>query len=77
VDLGYRVSRNTPYAGGYTTETYGRPHFGVHVLQIEIDRSLYLDEARLEPHAGYEALRANLEPVFRVLAALARELGAA
>ena len=73
-DLGYRVSRNTPYAGGYTTEAYGRPLAGSHSLQVELNRSLYLDEASLEPHAGYEALRANLEVVFRVMAGLAGEL---
>ncbi len=75
IDLGYRVSRNTPYAGGFTTEAYGRPRAGTHVLQIELNRNLYLNEAILEPHAGYEALRANLQPVFRVLAALAGGLG--
>jgi N-formylglutamate amidohydrolase len=74
--LGYRVARNTPYAGGYTTEAYGRPLLGAHVLQIEMNRSLYLDEVTLEPHAGYETLRANLQAVFEVLAALAGTLGA-
>jgi N-formylglutamate amidohydrolase len=38
-NLGYRVHLNKPYAGGYITEHYGRPRRGVHVLQIEIDRS--------------------------------------
>ena len=47
--MGYRVARNTPYAGGYTTEHYGRPRAGVHALQIEINRGLYLDEATLGP----------------------------
>ena len=41
--LGYRVARNTPYAGGYTTEHYGRPSRRVHALQVEINRALYLD----------------------------------
>ena len=39
--------RNIPYAGGYTTEHYGRPAEGVHVVQIEINRRLYLDERRV------------------------------
>ncbi|MEI9964311.1 MAG: N-formylglutamate amidohydrolase [Caulobacteraceae bacterium] len=47
--LGYIVARNAPYAGGYTTEAYGRPLEGVHALQIEISRALYLDEATLAP----------------------------
>ncbi|MEQ8967493.1 MAG: N-formylglutamate amidohydrolase [Azospirillaceae bacterium] len=44
---GWAVSRNTPYAGGYTTRHYGRPRGGVHVLQIEINRALYMDEPAL------------------------------
>ncbi len=45
--LGYAVSRNNPYAGGYTTRHYGRPRQGIHALQIEIARDLYMDEAAL------------------------------
>lgn len=41
---GYRVVRNTPYAGGYTTRHYGKPRTGVHALQIEINRGLYMQE---------------------------------
>ena len=68
-DMGYRVALNAPYAGGYTTEFYGRPAEGVHALQIEINRVLYLDERRLEPHAGFDRLRANLDRLFSRLAA--------
>ena len=75
--MGYRVARNAPYAGGYTTEFYGRPGAGVHVLQIELNRSLYLDEATLQPHAGYPTLKANLELVFTAVAGVASELAAA
>jgi N-formylglutamate amidohydrolase len=66
--LGYRVARNTPYAGGYTTEHYGRPSRRVHALQVEINRALYLDEATLIPTAGFERLKADLEKVARALA---------
>jgi N-formylglutamate amidohydrolase len=68
--LGYAVSRNTPYAGGYTTEHYGRPARGVHALQIEVNRALYVDEATLAPTAGFAALKADLERLFRALAAI-------
>jgi N-formylglutamate amidohydrolase len=44
---GFVTVRNTPYAGGYTTEHYGRPDSGVHVIQIEINRALYLNESRV------------------------------
>ena len=66
--LGYRVARNAPYAGGYTTEFYGKPEKGVHALQIEINRALYLDEAALKPHAGFERLRRDLDRLFKTLA---------
>jgi N-formylglutamate amidohydrolase len=44
---GYAVSRNTPYAGGFTTRHYGRPGAGVHALQVEINRGLYMNEATM------------------------------
>jgi N-formylglutamate amidohydrolase len=67
--LGYRVARNTPYAGGYTTEHYGRPARRVHALQVEINRALYLDEATVAPTAGFERLRGHIEALTRKLAA--------
>ena len=48
VDHGYVVARNAPYAGGYTTRHYGRPRVGVHAIQIEINRALYMDERDLK-----------------------------
>jgi N-formylglutamate amidohydrolase len=66
---GWRLARNAPYAGGYTTEHYGRPVRGVHALQIELNRALYLDEETLAPTAGFEALKAGLETAFAALAA--------
>jgi N-formylglutamate deformylase len=45
---GFGTARNTPYAGGYSTHLYGRPMLGVHALQIEINRALYLDEEHIE-----------------------------
>lgn len=69
--LGRRVVMNRPFAGGHTTQTLGRPAEGLHALQIEIDRSLYLDEATLEPNSGFNALRAEVRPITeRLLAVL-------
>ena len=68
-DLGYTVGRNSPYAGGYTTEAYGRPREGVSALQVEIDRSIYLDQGALEPGIGYERFKADVERVFQRLPA--------
>jgi N-formylglutamate amidohydrolase len=67
--MGYRVARNAPYAGGYTTEFYGKPMSRSHALQIEINRGLYLDEASLEPTEGFVRLKSDLERVFAALAA--------
>ncbi len=66
---GYHVARNAPYAGGHTTEFYGRPARGVHALQIEINRALYLDEATLLPGAAFEAFKAKLRAIIAELAA--------
>ena len=70
VALGYAVARNAPYAGGYTTEAYGRPIQGVQALQIEINRSLYLDESTLAPNPRFPKLAHDLELIFAALAAL-------
>jgi N-formylglutamate deformylase len=45
--LGWRVAMNVPYAGGHTTVHHGQPATGIHAVQIEIDRALYLDPHRL------------------------------
>lgn len=58
--LGYRVARNTPFAGGHTTQTYGRPMQRVHALQVEINRALYVDERTLERTKGYARVRADM-----------------
>jgi N-formylglutamate amidohydrolase len=63
--LGYDVHLNRPYAGGYITEHYGRPHKGVHALQIEINRGMYLDEVTLSKSAGFGPLQANLAILLR------------
>lgn len=67
--MGYAVNRNAPYAGGFITESYGRPQQGVHALQIEINRALYLDERDLRRHHGFARLAADLDRLFAALAA--------
>ncbi|GAB0113795.1 N-formylglutamate amidohydrolase [Acidisoma sp. C75] len=67
--LGYSVRRNDPYAGGYVTRHYGRPREGVHALQIEIARALYMDERRIEPHGGMARLQRNMTDLIAFLAA--------
>ena len=54
--LGFVVARNQPYAGGFITEHYGTPVTGVHALQIEVNRALYMHESTFEPHQGLDLL---------------------
>jgi N-formylglutamate amidohydrolase len=63
VRAGLRVARNAPFAGAYITQAYGRPLRGQHVVQVEIDRSLYMDEQRIEPHDGFADFRALISGV--------------
>nr|WP_107991041.1 N-formylglutamate amidohydrolase [Breoghania corrubedonensis] len=58
--MGYRVAHNRPYAGGFITEHYGRPAKGLHALQLEINRALYMDEHRHCPHGGFERVAADM-----------------
>ncbi|HLX16842.1 MAG TPA: N-formylglutamate amidohydrolase [Bradyrhizobium sp.] len=44
--LGYSVGRNKPYAGGFITEHYGNPASGLHTIQLELNRAIYMDERR-------------------------------
>ena len=62
--LGYSVSRNKPYAGGFITEHYGQPGAGLHAVQVEINRRLYMDERTLERTAGFGRLEADLARLF-------------
>jgi N-formylglutamate deformylase len=66
---GYVVSRNKPYAGGFITEHYGNPAVGLHAIQLELNRALYMDERRYERAASFQSVAADLE-------ILAEEVGA-
>jgi len=68
--LGYRVSRNKPYAGGFITEHYGNPATGLHSLQLEVNRALYMDERRYECTPSFARLAADLETLADCLAAI-------
>ncbi len=66
---GLTVARNDPYAGGYTLDRHGRPAEGLHAVQLEFDRSLYMDPATLVPHAGLATLGETLAGVVSALLA--------
>ncbi len=57
---GFKVVRNCPYAGGYVTERHGAPSFGIHAIQMEIDRRLYFDSALHLPRPDAGAIAHRL-----------------
>lgn len=67
---GFPVTRNAPYAGGHIVERHGDPRRGIHAIQLELDRSLYLDAALEAPGPGFDA---TVTLVRRILSALAAE----
>jgi N-formylglutamate deformylase len=72
-DLGYSISRNKPYAGGFITEHYGNPAVGLHSIQLEINRALYMDERRYERAASFTKVAGDLETLADRLAAIPLE----
>jgi len=59
--LGYEVALNRPYAGGFITEHYGNPSLGVHALQIEVNRCLYMNEETFETTPGFHRVARDLK----------------
>jgi N-formylglutamate amidohydrolase len=73
---GLRVARNTPFAGAFITQSYGRPSARRHVIQVEIDRSLYMDEATITPRPDFEDFRALITGVVAELTREAQQMAA-
>ncbi|MCP5085364.1 MAG: N-formylglutamate amidohydrolase [Rhodobacteraceae bacterium] len=69
---GFRVARNSPYAGAYISQTYGRPSSNRFALQVEIDRSLYMDEAAITKSDKFDQTRQRLEGVIEQICDFAR-----
>lgn len=74
-ERGFAVAVNRPFAGGFITETFGRPADGLHALQLEVRRDLFLDEADYRLHQGVGPLGAALAEVVAVIDAAARRAG--
>lgn len=67
-ELGFSVRRNDPYAGGYITRHYGRPREGIHAVQVEINRALYMDEALVMRLPGFGDVQARMTRFVATLA---------
>ncbi len=74
-ESGCRTSHNRPYAGGYVLERHARRHEGLHCLQLEIDRTCYLDPRMTEPGPGFDATVELLIGLVRRLAVDVADLG--
>ncbi len=67
---GFTVVRNAPFAGAYVVQAYGRPSRKQHAIQVEIDRSLYMDERLIRPSAGFEDAKSRLQEVIETVAGI-------
>ncbi len=68
IDAGFVVTRNAPFAGAYITQAYGKPSKGQHAVQVEIDRSLYMNEKLIRPNGDFEVMQAALRRVVEEVA---------
>lgn len=59
--MGYEARLNDPFAGGHVVDRHGRPGLGVHAIQVEIDRRLYLDDGMREPGPGFDSIARLIE----------------
>ena len=67
---GFRVAKNTPFAGAFITQHHGKIKDRTHAIQLEIDRSLYMDEERILPNSGFEKLKSQLFPALIQISSL-------
>lgn len=72
VSAGLRVVRNAPFAGAYTAQHYGRPSRRQHVVQVEIDRSLYMNEQLIRPNGNFQSFQRLMQRVVAEIAAIGR-----
>jgi N-formylglutamate deformylase len=68
LEAGLKVSRNSPFAGAYITQAYGRPSRGHHAVQVEIDRALYMNEQHVRPNGNFDSFRKLMERVVAEIA---------
>ncbi|MGR3550482.1 N-formylglutamate amidohydrolase [Pseudooceanicola sp.] len=71
---GLSVARNAPFAGAFVTQQYGRPSRRQHALQLEIDRSLYMDERTITPRADFAAFQQVIATVVAQLTEIGRAM---
>ncbi len=70
---GLRVARNAPFAGAFVSQSYGRPSTRRHVVQVEIDRALYMDEQKVAPLPGFADFCLTITKIMRELVEIGRD----
>ncbi len=66
--LGHSIGRNKPYAGGFITEHYGNPASGLHAIQLEFNRAIYMDERRRERGPRFAEIASDFTMLAEALA---------
>lgn len=72
VNAGLTVARNAPFAGAYITQHYGRPSRNQHAIQVEIDRSIYMNEQLIRPNNNFKVFRNLMKTVIAEIAEIGR-----
>lgn len=72
-EAGFVVTRNAPFAGAYITQAYGRPSRGQHAVQVEIDRSIYMNETLIRPNGNFDDVKAALARVVAEVATIGQD----
>ena len=67
---GFRVAKNTPFAGAFITKHHGKIKERTHAIQLEIDRSLYMNEEQISPNSGFDKLKSRLFPALIQISSL-------
>ena len=62
---GLRASRNIPFSGAYIVQKYGSPGLNRHAIQLEIDRSIYMDERKIQKLEKFHKLKNKLQSIMR------------
>lgn len=70
---GFTVTRNAPFAGAHITQAYGRPNRNQHAVQVEIDRSIYMNERAIRPNSQFERVRLRLRNVMAEIAKIGQD----
>ena len=73
LSAGLKVVRNAPFAGAYVTQHYGRPSRAQHVVQVEIDRSLYMNEQQIRPNGNFASFRSLMRRIVGDIVAIGQK----